>query len=205
MYNRYWVLQWVRRENLCERDTATPRWPVRGRESERQADIYGRGAREALRLRLLATALAVFTMMCSHTRSSPSIWEFLPFSPHVAPSHVVSLVPGTKNIYRRLFRGWERRGGTRGWEQERSVISRLSGIAGFLESCRSSPFPISNVSSISRAVSPWFLRFQDIGRISSSSFTRKIAKANSWIVEKINVYLFFLVDYYLRKFWEWEI
>lgn len=131
MYNRYWVLQWVRRENLCERDTATPRWPVRGRERERQADIYGRGAREALRLRLLATALAVFTMMCSHTRSSPSIWEFLPFSPHVAPSHVVSLVPGTKNIYRRLFRGWERRGGTRGWEQERSVISRYRGLPAF--------------------------------------------------------------------------
>lgn len=105
--------------------------------------------------------------------------------------------------YRRLFHGWERRGGIRGWEQERSVISRLSGITGFLELCRSSPFPISSVSSISRAVSLWFLRFQDIiSRGSSSSFARKIAEPNSWIVE-VNVYsFFFLIDYYLKKFFK---
>lgn len=203
MYNRYWVLQWVRRENLRERHRDAAMACARERERATGGHIWSRGPRGSQ----VTLASDGAMMMCSHTRSPPSIWEFLPFSPDVAPSHVVSLVPGTKNIYRRLFRGWERRGGTRGWEQEKKRYFEIIG------DCRLSGIvPIVSIPDIERVfnfTSRLVMIFTISGyyrsRIFVESFTRKIAKANSWIVEEINVYLFFLVDYYLRKFWEWEI
>lgn len=65
---------------------------------------------------------------------------------------------------------------TEGEEQERSVISRLSGIAGFLESCRSSPFPISRVffNFRSRRRRSFFLAISKLRRSDSSDFARDV-------------------------------
>lgn len=152
------------RSRARERDAATPRRPVRARERERQADIYGRGVREALKLRLLATALAVFTMMCSHTRSPPSIWEFPPFlSPQIAP---LPSCRGTKNTDGCSADERETRRGPRmsaGEKRYFEIIGdcRLSGIV-----------PIVSIPDIervfnftSRRLAMIFTRFRDITRL----------------------------------------
>lgn len=154
---------------LHERDTATSWRPVRARKRERQADIYGRGVREALKLRLLATALAVFTMMFGASLSLSLFLSslYLGVPPFLSPRSLFDAVllarlalssPSCRAPKISTVVPWVRETRrTEGEEQERSVISRLSGIAGFLESCRSSPFPISNVP---RFHEPQFLRFR---------------------------------------------
>lgn len=141
-----------------ERDTATSWRPVRARKRERQADIYGRGVREALKLRLLATALVVFTMMfgvsLSLSLSPLSIWEFHLFSPLVASSTPsffdasrALLLRAGHQKYRRLFRGWERRGGPRE-KNRREALFR-----DFIGDCRLSGIvPIVSIPNIKRVL-----------------------------------------------------
>lgn len=123
-----------RRSGRCERE----------RENDRRTYMVAGPARQALRLRLLATALAVFTMMCSHTRSPLSIWDFLPFSSHIAPTHVSSLscrapkIPTVVPRMRETRRGPRMRAGEKRYFE---IIGdyRLSGIV-----------PIASIPDIER-------------------------------------------------------
>lgn len=120
-----------RRDSRCE-------W-----EREREADIYGRGVREALRLRDGASrfhddARCVFPLFYLGMYLSFSF--FMSLLPRYPSRMLRARLPHADTKNTDAYSLDERDEMARRRKKERSVISRLSGIAGFLKSCRSFSF-----------------------------------------------------------------